>query len=68
MRARRLRKNRCFFDRQLARWKKQWMLSKQHDNANMEQLIAWLSAHLPARDRTCVSHVDFRIGNQRHLP
>ena len=49
--------------RQLDRWTKQYMASKTEENADMERLIAWLAAHLPANDETAIVHGDYRIGN-----
>jgi aminoglycoside phosphotransferase (APT) family kinase protein len=49
--------------RQLDRWTKQYLASKTEANADMEQLIAWLAAHLPANDETAIVHGDYRIGN-----
>ena len=49
--------------RQLDRWTKQYMASKTEENADMERLIAWLAANLPANDETAIVHGDYRIGN-----
>ena len=49
--------------RQLDRWTKQYLASKTDENANMDRLLSWLSAHLPAGDETAIVHGDFRIGN-----
>ena len=49
--------------RQLDRWTKQYLASQTEDNADMNQLIAWLGAHLPANDETAIVHGDYRIGN-----
>lgn len=49
--------------RQLDRWTKQYLASKTEENADMERLIAWLVAHLPASDETAIVHGDYRIGN-----
>jgi aminoglycoside phosphotransferase (APT) family kinase protein len=49
--------------RQLDRWTKQYMASETEENADMERLIAWLAAHLPAADETAIVHGDYRIGN-----
>lgn len=49
--------------RQLDRWTKQYLASKTQPNADMERLIAWLVAHVPADDETAIVHGDYRIGN-----
>jgi aminoglycoside phosphotransferase (APT) family kinase protein len=49
--------------RQLERWSKQYLASKTEENEDMNRLLAWLSAHLPAGDETAIVHGDFRIGN-----
>jgi aminoglycoside phosphotransferase (APT) family kinase protein len=53
----------AYVARQLDRWTKQYLASKTGDNADMNRLIAWLGAHLPAADETAIVHGDFRIGN-----
>ncbi len=52
-----------YYTRQIARWGKQWSLSKQNEIPEMERLIAWLNAHVPDDDETTVVHGDFRLGN-----
>ena len=49
--------------RQLERWSKQYLASKTEENEDMNRLLAWLSAHLPANDETAIVHGDYRIGN-----
>jgi aminoglycoside phosphotransferase (APT) family kinase protein len=49
--------------RQLERWSKQYLASKTEENEDMNRLLAWLGAHLPASDETAIVHGDFRIGN-----
>jgi aminoglycoside phosphotransferase (APT) family kinase protein len=49
--------------RQLDRWTKQYLAAKTEPNADMDQLIAWLTAHLPSGDETAIVHGDYRIGN-----
>ena len=53
----------AYVARQLDRWTKQYLASKTEANADMERLIAWLAAHLPAGDETAIVHGDYRIGN-----
>ncbi len=56
-----------YFERQIGRWSKQYLASATEPIAEMDQLIAWLPAHLPAsaRDDTQVSivHGDYRMDN-----
>ncbi|MBM0107094.1 phosphotransferase [Steroidobacter sp. S1-65] len=49
--------------RQLDRWSKQYLASKTEENADMNELMTWLAAHLPANDETAIVHGDYRIGN-----
>jgi aminoglycoside phosphotransferase (APT) family kinase protein len=53
-----------FYERQLARWSKQYRASEMEELPEMEGLIDWLGAHMPKDDgqRTLV-HGDFRIDN-----
>mgnify|MGYP002862140728 CR=1 FL=1 len=57
-----------FFERQIARWTKQWELSKTRDMPEIDRLIAWLPANRPPSDETTISHGDFRIGNLMFHP
>jgi aminoglycoside phosphotransferase (APT) family kinase protein len=52
-----------YFARQIARWTRQWELSQTRDDHNIQQLIEWLPAHVPADDMTTIVHGDYRIGN-----
>lgn len=57
-----------FFERQIARWTKQWHASKVSENPHVEQLIEWLPANIPAGDETTIAHGDFRLGNLMFHP
>jgi aminoglycoside phosphotransferase (APT) family kinase protein len=57
-----------YFERQVARWTKQWNLSKAIDNADIDTLCRWLPAHLPQDDETTIAHGDFRLGNLMFHP
>ncbi len=61
-----------YFERQIARWSKQYQASITEPIAEMEQLMAWLPAHLPAsaRDESLVSivHGDYRLDNLIFAP
>ena len=57
-----------YFTRQIARWTKQWQMSRTRDNADVERLIVWLQANLPDERETTISHGDFRLGNLMFHP
>lgn len=56
-----------YFERQIARWTKQYQASITQPITAMDELIAWLPAHIPAsaRDPAQVSivHGDYRLDN-----
>lgn len=52
-----------YFERQLARWTRQYRASETERIDAMENLIAWLPGRIPANDRTAITHGDFRIDN-----
>lgn len=49
--------------RQLRRWSQQYESSKTAALPEMERLMAWLAAHLPDDERTCIVHGDYRLDN-----
>jgi aminoglycoside phosphotransferase (APT) family kinase protein len=61
-----------YFERQIGRWSKQYVASITQPIAAMDQLMAWLPAHIPAdaRDETRVSivHGDYRLDNMMFHP
>ena len=61
-----------YFDRQIGRWSKQYVASITQPIPEMDQLMAWLPAHMPAsaRDESKVSivHGDFRLDNLMFHP
>ncbi|CAN5526355.1 phosphotransferase [soil metagenome] len=57
-----------FFTRQIARWTRQWQDSKGAENADIDRLIEWLPAHIPAGDETTIAHGDYRLGNVMFHP
>jgi len=57
-----------YFARQIGRWTRQWELSKTRADANIDHLVAWLPAHIPADDTTSLVHGDYRIGNLMFHP
>ena len=53
-----------YFDRQLARWGKQYEAAKTEYIAEMENLAQWLNSHKPKDDgRSGLIHGDYRIDN-----
>lgn len=58
-----------YFARQISRWTRQWQASKTREIPEIEQLIAWLPAHVPeGDDQTTIVHGDFRLGNLMFHP
>ena len=57
-----------YFARQIARWTRQWELSRTRDDENIDRLVAWLPAHVPVDDTTTIAHGDYRIGNLMFHP
>jgi aminoglycoside phosphotransferase (APT) family kinase protein len=57
-----------YFERQIARWTKQWAMSKTAENADIDFLIRWLPEHIPGNDDTTINHGDFRFGNLMFHP
>ncbi|MDT8757839.1 phosphotransferase family protein [Sphingomonas psychrotolerans] len=52
-----------YFERQVARWSKQYRMSQTDDMPEVEKLIEWLPRTVPAQTRTSIVHGDFRIDN-----
>jgi aminoglycoside phosphotransferase (APT) family kinase protein len=55
-----------YFDRQIGRWSKQYIASVTQPIPEMDKLMEWLPAHMPASaraDHTCIVHGDFRLDN-----
>lgn len=57
-----------YFTRQIARWTRQWNMSRTRENADLERLIAWLPSNIPDERETSISHGDFRLGNLMFHP
>lgn len=61
-----------YFERQIARWSKQYLASITQPIPEMDQLIAWLPQHVPdmAKSESMVSivHGDFRLDNMVFHP
>ena len=52
-----------YFRRQIARWTKQWDLSRSSDSPDIDRLIAWLPDNIPDSDLCTIAHGDFKLGN-----
>jgi aminoglycoside phosphotransferase (APT) family kinase protein len=56
-----------YFSRLIRRWGQQYLASVQSPSNAMQQLLAWLPAHIPegadTSRETCISHGDFRLEN-----
>ena len=61
-----------YFERQIGRWSKQYIASVTQPIPEMDQLMAWLPAHMPAsaKDASKVSivHGDYRLDNLMFHP
>ena len=57
-----------FFPRQIARWTKQYELSKTDPIPDIERLIQWLPNNIPTGETTTLCHGDFRLGNMMFHP
>ena len=57
-----------YFSRQIARWSKQWEMSKSAESKDIDRLIPWLRSNLPDESETTISHGDFRLGNLMFHP
>ena len=61
-------KHHDYFARQIARWTRQWNLSRLRDDPNIDYLIDWLPRNVPEDDLCTISHGDYRIGNVMFAP
>lgn len=52
-----------YFERQVARWTRQYRASQTDDLADVERLIDWLPRTVPAQERVAIVHGDYRIDN-----
>jgi aminoglycoside phosphotransferase (APT) family kinase protein len=58
-----------YFERQIARWTKQWEESPSEDIPALDKVADWLPRNLPADDgRVSIAHGDFRLGNMLFHP
>ena len=52
-----------YFERQIARWTRQYRASETRPIEAMDRLIEWLPAHVPPGDETAIVHGDLRLDN-----
>lgn len=52
-----------YFERQVARWTKQYRASETETIPEMDRLIDWLPRTMPVQDRVAIVHGDYRIDN-----
>ena len=52
-----------YFERQIARWTKQYRASETETIDAVDRLIQWLPAHIPPGDETAIVHGDYRLDN-----
>jgi aminoglycoside phosphotransferase (APT) family kinase protein len=52
-----------YFERQVARWTKQYRAAETERMDSVERLIEWLPRTLPEQTRTSIVHGDFRVDN-----
>lgn len=57
-----------YFERQIARWIKQYRGAESEPIPAMEALIAELPLRVPADDEVCVAHGDYRLENVMFAP
>lgn len=60
-----------YFERQIARWSQQYLADAEAGrDPNMDRLVAWLPANIPAadQDETSIVHGDFRCDNMIFHP
>ncbi|MEM7189214.1 MAG: phosphotransferase family protein [Pseudomonadota bacterium] len=58
-----------YFERQFSRWSKQYYASQTQDLPEMEALIKWVDANMPADDGiTTLVHGDYRLDNMIYSP
>lgn len=58
-----------YFERQIARWSKQYLEDADAGrDPDMDRLVEWLPANIPAGDETSIVHGDFRCDNMIFHP
>ncbi|WP_439817734.1 phosphotransferase [Zavarzinia sp. CC-PAN008] len=57
-----------YFERQIARWIKQYEPVKTDDIEAMDNLIAWLPKNIPEDNSVAIAHGDYRLENSIYHP
>jgi aminoglycoside phosphotransferase (APT) family kinase protein len=58
-----------YFERQIARWTRQWRESSSPPIPDLDHLVEWLPSHVPPDDgAVSIAHGDFRLGNLMFHP
>ena len=52
-----------YAERQISRWSRQYEAAKTDELPEMDRLMRWLPAHIPAGDETTIVHGDYRLEN-----
>ncbi len=52
-----------YFQRQIARWSRQYLESNTENIESLHALIEWLPANIPEGDQTSIVHGDYRLDN-----
>jgi aminoglycoside phosphotransferase (APT) family kinase protein len=52
-----------YYERQVARWSKQYRAAQTAELASMERLLEWVPAHIPPAGPTSIAHGDYRMQN-----
>jgi aminoglycoside phosphotransferase (APT) family kinase protein len=52
-----------YYERQISRWTKQYEASKTEELPDMDRLMSWLPANIPAPGASVIVHGDYRLGN-----
>ena len=52
-----------YYERQIARWSKQYLASQTEQIEAMDNLMAWLPDNIPDASSSAIVHGDFRLGN-----
>jgi aminoglycoside phosphotransferase (APT) family kinase protein len=52
-----------YYARQIGRWSQQYVAAKTDEITEMDRLMAWLPASIPAGDETAIVHGDYRVEN-----
>ncbi len=52
-----------YYERQIARWSRQYISARTDDIAAMNRLMEWLPANIPPGDDAAIVHGDYRVEN-----